>query len=79
MPFLSISIHFGMVLPIRIGREVHCLPYGRIHPGQRISLKNEAISFYGVNHMSLNMGIDRLLPTCKYQLRVKIDPHDFSL
>ena len=42
-------------------------------------LKNGDISFYGENHISLNICIDGLQPTCKYQLRVKRGPQDFSL
>ena len=41
--------------------------------------KNGPISSYGENHVSLNICIDGLQPTCKYQLRVKRGPRDFSL
>ena len=41
--------------------------------------KNGYISFYGENHISLNICIDGLQTTLKYQLRVKRGSHDFSL
>ena len=42
-------------------------------------LKNGAIYFYGDNHISLNICIDGLQLTCKYQSGVNRGPHDFSL
>ena len=43
------------------------------------SKKNGAIFFYGEIYISLNISIDGLQPTCRYQLRVNRGPHDFSL
>ena len=46
--------------------------------GERL-LKMNLYFFFGDNHISLNICIDRVQPTCKYYLRVKTGPHDFSL
>ena len=53
--------------------------YGWFHPGRKRLLKNVTISFYGKIVTSQNKSIDGLQPTCRYQLRVSRDPHNFSL
>ena len=44
-----------------------------------MTLQKWSYIFYGEIYMSLNISIDRLQPTCVYQLKVKRGLEDFSL
>ena len=45
-PFLSISVRFGIGAPIRIGREIQCLPYAGFFIKQKLKLMQENIYPY---------------------------------
>ena len=63
----------------KILTRLHEKPYGRFNPGWRMTAKKWHFVFYGKVQTSLNVSIDGLQPTFRYQLRVIRDPHNFSL
>ena len=50
MPFLFISVHFGIGATIRIGQEIQCLLYaGFFSPIEEMGGKQEVKVVHGVN------------------------------
>ena len=75
--YLSVALGLSSALEILLSCSSGHM--GDFTQGGEWLLKNGTIFFYGKIYTSLNISIDGLQPTCRYQLRVSSRPHNFSL